>query len=186
MDAPDVNVDPADCREECGEASNIAIVDEEIFARVLIRLLNIFGYSATAFRDAASFLDAFRRAPRRFDCLITDSHLPETTGATGLDLLARVRKLPSGKELRVIVLSGLRAEDSEAWERQIRAAGAYALLYKPFDIHDLVAALHCSSPGSPEATNIQSLKNMPGDAIESPGKRVIPQSVYGTYAARHR
>jgi FixJ family two-component response regulator len=80
MDAPDVNVDPADCREECGEASNIAIVDEEIFARVLIRLLNIFGYSATAFRDAASFLDAFRRAPRRFDCLITDSHLPETTG----------------------------------------------------------------------------------------------------------
>jgi CheY-like chemotaxis protein len=141
--------------------AHIAVVDEEIFARLLVRLLTTFGLCATAFSSAEAFLAACCSDPARFDWLVTDSHLPDTTGATGLDLLTRLRESPEGCCVRVIVMSGLYRSDTEDWEQRIRSAGAEIFLHKPFDIQELVAALRRPHPG---LLPLENLKYVTGAA----------------------
>jgi len=97
----------------------VTIVDDDEAVRDSVRLL--LDSSGIATRDYPS-ADAFLQAePADMSCLLLDLHMPGTGG-----LLLRGR----GLTLPIIVIGGRRdgALDAQVW-----AAGATAILSKPFD-----------------------------------------------------
>ena len=110
----------------------VYIVDDDEAVRDSIRLLlESSGFAALDFASAELFL---RSNIAEMGCLLLDLHMP---GISGLELLRQLRS--RGIRRPVIVVSGRRdpVQDAEVW-----AAGASALLSKPFDdqqLLDLVA-----------------------------------------------
>lgn len=110
----------------------VYIVDDDEAVRDSIRLLlESSGFAARDFASAELFL---RSNIAEMGCLLLDLHMP---GISGLELLRQLRS--RGIRRPVIVVSGRRdpVQDAEVW-----AAGASALLSKPFDdqqLLDLVA-----------------------------------------------
>ena len=110
----------------------VYIVDDDEAVRDSIRLLlESSGFAACDFASAELFL---RSNIAEMGCLLLDLHMP---GISGLELLRQLRS--RGIRRPVIVVSGRRdpVQDAEVW-----AAGASALLSKPFDdqqLLDLVA-----------------------------------------------
>jgi len=101
----------------------------------LSELLEVLSLSCLVFERAEAFLAAL--SPGRFDCLITDLHLP---GVGGLELQRRLKAL--GSSIPVIVITS-----SLDPQHHIRAMqeGAFAYLTKPFKdkalINHVTAAL---------------------------------------------
>ena len=89
----------------------------------LSELLEVFSLSCRAFDRAEAFLAEF--APGRFDCLITDLHLP---GMSGLDLQQKLKA--QGATIPVIVITS--SLDSHHHIRAMQE-GAFAYLTKPFN-----------------------------------------------------
>ena len=110
----------------------VYIVDDDEAVRDSIRLLlESSGFAAQEFASADLFL---KSETADMGCLLLDLHMP---GISGLELLRVLRS--RGMRRPVIVVSGRRdpVQDAEVW-----AAGASALLSKPFDdqqLLDLVA-----------------------------------------------
>jgi two-component system response regulator FixJ len=110
----------------------VYIVDDDEAVRDSIRLLlESSGFAAQEFASADLFL---KSETADMGCLLLDLHMP---GISGLELLRLLRS--RGIRRPVIVVSGRRdpVQDAEVW-----AAGASALLSKPFDdqqLLDLVA-----------------------------------------------
>jgi FixJ family two-component response regulator len=118
----------------------IAVVEDDGAMReALSELFEVFSLSYRAFDRAEAFLAAF--APGRFDCLVTDLHLP---GISGLELQQRLKAL--GATIPVIVITS-----SLDPNHHIRAMqdGAFAYLTKPFNdkvlINHVTAALEQAS-----------------------------------------
>lgn len=111
---------------------SVYIVDDDEAVRDSIRLLlESSGFAAREFASADLLLDM---DTADMGCLLLDLHMP---GISGLELLRLLRA--RGIKRPVIVVSGRRdpVQDAEVW-----AAGATALLSKPFDdqqLLDLVA-----------------------------------------------
>jgi two-component system response regulator FixJ len=64
----------------------IAIVDDDELVRSsMVSLLRSFGLEVTAFSSAGAFLQA---GPERWDCLISDVHMPQMSG---LDLVQHLK-----------------------------------------------------------------------------------------------
>jgi two-component system, LuxR family, response regulator FixJ len=102
----------------------VAIVEDDGAMReALSELLEVFSLSCRAFDRAEAFLADF--SPERFDCLITDLHLP---GMNGLDLQQRLRAL--GSSIPVIVITS--SLESQPHMRAMQE-GAFAYLTKPFN-----------------------------------------------------
>ncbi|MDR6288389.1 MULTISPECIES: response regulator transcription factor [Inquilinus] len=102
----------------------IAIVDDDEAMRdALSELLQVMGFSCSAFDGAAAFLA--HHAPGRFDCLITDVRMP---GMDGIDLHRRLRAL--GSTLPVVIITS--APDPATRARALDG-GACAYLAKPVD-----------------------------------------------------
>ena len=102
----------------------IAIVDDDEAMRdALSELLEVMGFSCSAFDSAVAFLAD--HAPGRFDCLITDVRMP---GMDGIDLQHRLRAL--GSTLPVIIITS--APDPATRARAL-GGGAFAYLAKPVD-----------------------------------------------------
>jgi two-component system response regulator FixJ len=107
----------------------IAIVEDDGSMReALSELFEVFSFSYRAFDRAEAFLAAF--AAERFDCLVTDLHLP---GISGLELQQRVKALDAS--IPVIVITS-----SLDPNHHIRAMqeGAFAYLTKPFNDKALI------------------------------------------------
>jgi len=114
-----------------GLQAPIYIVDDDEAVRDSMRLLlESSGFAAREFASADLFLKADSAA---MGCLLLDLHMP---GISGLELLRLIRA--RGSRRPVIVISGRRdpAQDAEVW-----AAGATALLSKPFDDQQLLDLL---------------------------------------------
>ena len=115
-----------------GQQRPVYIVDDDEAVRDSIRLLlESSGFLAREFANADLFLKSDIAS---MGCLLLDLHMP---GISGLELLRLLRS--RGMRRPVIVVSGRRdpVQDAEVW-----AAGASALLSKPFDdqqLLDLVA-----------------------------------------------
>ena len=115
-----------------GPQPPVCIVDDDEAVRDSIRLLlESSGFRAREFSSADLFLQADTADT---GCLLLDLHMP---GISGVELLRLLRS--RGMRRPVIVVSGRRdpVQDAEVW-----AAGASALLSKPFDdqqLLDLVA-----------------------------------------------
>jgi two-component system response regulator FixJ len=115
----------------------VYIVDDDEAVRDSMRLL--LESSRFSTRDFAS-VDLFLKADSAdLGCLLLDMHMPGTSGLELLRLLrARDMKRP------VIVISGRR---DPAQDAEVRAAGASALLSKPFDDQQLLDLVAQAIPG---------------------------------------
>lgn len=111
-----------------GLGATVYIVDDDEAVRDSMRLLlESSGFLARDFARADLFL---RADSADMGCLLLDLHMP---GISGLELLRMIRA--RGVSRPVIVISGRRDPvlDAEVW-----AAGASALLSKPFDDQQLL------------------------------------------------
>jgi two-component system response regulator FixJ len=111
-----------------GPQAPVYIVDDDEAVRDSMRLLlESSGFAARDFANANLFLKA---DSTDMGCLLLDLHMP---GISGLELLRLIRG--RGIKRPIIVISGRRdpAQDAEVW-----AAGATALLSKPFDEQQLL------------------------------------------------
>lgn len=123
-----------------GEADAVRILvvdDDPIFARLAKRAAQVaFAETlvsvARADTGEAAVANAAQRMPH---LLLLDYHLP---GMNGAEALSRIRSLPSGESVAVIVLSGAIGE--EDWWR-FSSLGVGAHVTKPVDFGALVAAI---------------------------------------------
>jgi FixJ family two-component response regulator len=109
----------------------LVVDDDESVRRALKRLMQSAGFKVETFGSAREFLNT--GATNRPGIMVVDVRLPEMTG---LELQKHLAA--SGVEIPVIFISA--HEDSQAVEMAL-AAGAVTFLYKPFDDHDLLAAI---------------------------------------------
>lgn len=107
----------------------IAVVEDDAAMReALSELLEVLSISSVAFDRAEPFLTAL--STERFDCLITDLHLP---GISGLDLQRRLKALRSSIPV-IVITSSL---DPLSCNRSMEE-GAFAYLTKPFSDKTLI------------------------------------------------
>jgi two-component system cell cycle response regulator CpdR len=110
----------------------ILIVDDEQFVRdLLAKVLRRRGHDVTLADDAQGALDALGR--ETFDVLLTDVVMP---GLDGFGLLRRVKS--ADPSMKVIVLTGYARKQSIS---DFLLFGADDYLTKPFQVHELVAAV---------------------------------------------
>ena len=110
----------------------VAVVDDDASSRkALRRLLRAAGYAVETFESAAEFLARSSFLPA---CLVVDIRMPETSG---LDLQRQLAG--SRPELPIVMITGHGSADVR--ERAV-AAGAVAVLDKPFDDRALLAAIN--------------------------------------------
>lgn len=109
------------------KAQGILVVDDEEALRMaLVDILGVFGYEAEGVGGGQEALAVFDES--RHALLLTDHRMPEMSGA---ELIRRLRqRCPA---LPVIALTGAGPEA----ERELLAAGADAVLRKPFHIDQI-------------------------------------------------
>jgi two-component system, LuxR family, response regulator FixJ len=95
----------------------------------LSELLEVLSFACRTFDRAEAFLADL--LPGRFDCLITDLHLP---GINGLELQRKLKEL--GSSIPVIVVTS--SLDSQHRTRAMQE-GAFAYLTKPFSDKVLIS-----------------------------------------------
>lgn len=111
-----------------GPQPPVYIVDDDEAVRDSLRLLlESSGFSAREFANADLLLNT---NIDEMGCLLLDLHMP---GISGLELLRLLRA--RGLKRPVIVISGRRDPVQDA---EVLAAGASALLSKPFDDRQLL------------------------------------------------
>jgi FixJ family two-component response regulator len=119
---------------------SVAVVDDDSSMRQAVeRLLNAAGFRTFAYPSAETFLKSAERA--EVACLIVDIHLP---GLSGFELQQRLAG--DGKPHPVIFITAHDEPDSQA---RAKAAGAVAFIQKPFQGHDLIAAIHRAFGAAP-------------------------------------
>jgi FixJ family two-component response regulator len=114
----------------------IAVVEDDAAMReALSDLLEVASFACRTFERAEIFLAEFSTS--RFDCIISDLHLP---GISGLELQQKLRGL--GASIPVIIVTSSVDPLSRARAMQ---EGAFAYLTKPFNdkvlIHQVMTAL---------------------------------------------
>lgn len=117
----------------------IFIVDDDAATRESLRLLlEAEGFAAQDFSTGPRFLETAR--PADGDCLILDINMPEMNGH---EVLAELRR--RGDPLPVIIVT---ARSDDATRARAIAAGATALLEKPYDAAELLAVVRRVSTSS--------------------------------------
>lgn len=116
----------------------IYILDDDAEVRDSLRLLlECEGFEAREFASGREFLEAVRPGAR--GCLILDVHMP---GMSGLELLETLRR--GGDEFPAIVIT---ARPSASTESRARAAGALAVVEKPYRADELLALVRRALQG---------------------------------------
>jgi FixJ family two-component response regulator len=110
----------------------IAIVDDDDSLRTaLAGLLRSHGYTVCGHESAEQFLAGSDIG--QVDCIISDIHMP---GMDGLELKRRLDAI--GDRTPMIMITGRTCPDLDA---QVSAAGAHALLEKPFQVAALIDSI---------------------------------------------
>jgi RNA polymerase sigma factor (sigma-70 family) len=113
------------------DALVVVVEDDELVQRALLRLLRTAGYAVEGFSSVESYLERFVwEAPA---CLVLDLHLP---AIGGLELLERLER--EQRALPTIVITG---HGNVPTTVRAMKAGACEFLEKPFDNHQLLAAV---------------------------------------------
>jgi len=94
---------------------SVLVVDDDDTVRLLISgVLEDAGYRVQTARDGAEALAAWTANP--VDCIVTDVNMPNVNG---FELCSRVRALPGGERVQVLLLTGL--NDYESIQRAYEA-----------------------------------------------------------------
>ena len=102
----------------------VAIIDDDEEVRSSLgALIDSFGYRASLFDHADDFLAAGNAS--RFACIISDIHMP---GTSGIQLAVNLSRRPSQPPLILIT-----AYVSPMVERQAKEAGVLDVMTKPLD-----------------------------------------------------
>lgn len=110
----------------------VSIVDDDVAVGQATRdILRSNGYLAALFDSAEAFLSSGRISETR--CLITDVRMP---GMSGFEL--RKRLIAEGHNIPTIFITAL---PEETVREDVRAAGAQALLTKPFREQYLISCV---------------------------------------------
>jgi CheY-like chemotaxis protein len=111
----------------------LLVEDDERLAQLSERVLRQDGHDVRVFTSSPSALEAFHKAPKDFDLVITDNTMPEMTGLELAERIAQIR--PS---LPILLVSGITDTLSmdELHRRGIRHA-----LSKPYSAEELRAVL---------------------------------------------
>ena len=113
-------------------SAKILVVDDEQFVRdLLVKILQRKGHEVRGMADGQSALDALALEP--WDLVLSDVVMP---GIDGFDLLRRVKSGWPG--VKVIVLTGFARRQSI---HDFLLYGADEYLAKPFQVHELLAAV---------------------------------------------
>jgi len=130
--APCANAQPATQQTGAGQA--ILIVDDEPeLVRLAEEIVASLGYEAIGFSDPTTAIESFRRAPARFDAVITDERMPVLHGTTLAGMIHELRA-----DIPILLVTGHRERQTDA--RALRA-GIIEILDKPLRAGALRAAL---------------------------------------------
>jgi two-component system, NtrC family, C4-dicarboxylate transport response regulator DctD len=125
-------MEPTSSATERSTPEVILVVDDESDIRELLReLLELSGYLVITAESAEEAYSMLRR--QRVGAVISDILME---GESGVDLLIRIRQVNCS--MPFILLSGFAGEHTET---TVMAAGADALIAKPFEQKRLLAAL---------------------------------------------
>ena len=120
----------------------LLVVDDHPNLRMLLR--TTFEIIDVDVQEAGSAAEAMQRvAERTPDVIVLDVALPDIDGIT---LCQRLRALPAMAEVPIVLLTG----DSSANDDEGRAAGANALLRKPFSPLELLETIEQLAGGLPQ------------------------------------
>jgi FixJ family two-component response regulator len=108
--------------------------DDESIRRTTTLLIESFGFPATAFESAESFLNSGQL--HETSCLIIDIHMP---GMNGLQLQSHLAA--AGCKIPIIFIT---AHDNKESRQQALQAGAIAFLGKPFNDELLLKAIRAA------------------------------------------
>jgi len=111
---------------------NLLIVDDEQrFADMLARRLNLRGYNCDACYRGQEALNILKR--KKFHLILLDLHLPDIYGT---EVLARIKQ--NDQRTPVIVVTG---HGTEKDRQDCMQQGAYAFMHKPVGIDELMTIL---------------------------------------------
>ena len=111
----------------------LVVDDEPHIRRVLSAVLGDRGFEIEMASDGVEGLDEFNA--RDFDLVILDLMMP---GASGLEILSRIRSDPQRSETPVIILT---AKGQDTDREAALAGGANDFLTKPFSPKKLIARI---------------------------------------------
>ena len=109
---------------------SVLVVDDEALIRwSLSEVLSSGGHSVTEASSARTALDAIHAAGEPFDVVLLDYRLPD---CANLDLLSTIRQRSPASAIVMMTAYGAGELGPEA-----QALGAYRVLHKPLDMHDV-------------------------------------------------
>ena len=123
--------------------NNILVVDDiKSIRQTLSGILGDEGYNVVLAEDGYQAIEAASQTP--FDFIFMDIKMP---GINGVQTFREIQKI--NPEAVVIMMT---AYSVESLVRQALGEGAYGVVYKPFDIDEIVSivdsALRCPQPAS--------------------------------------
>ncbi|MBI1172452.1 response regulator [bacterium] len=114
----------------------LAVDDDPFILELLPRIAATAGFpEVTTAASGSAALALIEAARRPFDCLLLDIRMPEIDG---IDLCARIRRLPAYADVPIIMLTGM--TEIEYLNAAFRA-GASDYTTKPFDVIDFATRL---------------------------------------------
>jgi CheY-like chemotaxis protein len=117
-----------------GSGQRILFVDDEPAVSGLANaMLQRLGYVVETYNDPSVALEAFRRAPERYDLVMTDLTMPHHTG---VELARQLRQARPG--VPILLMSGFAANSAE---REAQALHIDEWLTKPFSLQGLASAV---------------------------------------------
>jgi CheY-like chemotaxis protein len=116
-----------------GSERVLLVDDEEILALLGQKSLTYLGYDVAVYTSSVKVLEAFRRAPLRFDLVITDQTMPHLTGERLVWEMRHIRP-----DIPIILCTGYSHSMSA---EKAQALGVDAFLMKPLVMRDLAQAI---------------------------------------------
>lgn len=134
LDPALVGASPQRAAQPSGEGQAILIVDDEPeLVRLAEEIVASLGYEAIGFSDASAAIDSFRRAPARFDAVLTDERMPVLQGTALAGMIHDLRA-----DIPILLVTGHRERQTDARASRV---GIIEILDKPLRAGDLRAAL---------------------------------------------
>jgi response regulator RpfG family c-di-GMP phosphodiesterase len=143
-------------RDTIRPGMHILVVDDDPALRVLLR--TTFELVETSVDEVADVEEARAAIARRVpDVIVLDVHLP---GVDGVTFARSLREEDATRHIGIVLLTGGNLEEHDG-----RAAGAAAVVRKPFSPLDLLAAVERAAGGTPQALLAEAVETGRDDQL---------------------